>query len=219
MKKLSTCFLLIFIITSCSSLNKVIVNDDTYKNQKNVKMSQALYAKSDDQAGIRLTSYDYIFNVKYSYFMDSTNEEWVKLELKLTTPVRPEILDTIIYFVFGDSDFKLHSVKTYANNYNLSSTTTESSTSEVVKKGENKNSENKEVTTSTTTTTSSSPYQTIQQTFLIPENLFPKFATAYKLKIRAYIGDEGVNIRYKNNEQEALRKFFNKVIVLKQAAG
>ena len=218
MKKYLPVVLLSFFLLSCSNLNKLILNDDPYKNQKSLKMMQALYGVSNERAGINLYSYDYTFSVKYTYVAESKDDSFVRMELKLTTPVRPELLDSTIYLVINDEAVELKSEKFDLINFNraTSETTYTTETKDNNSDSNSTDAQKSETVTTSSTTVSNSSYQTVQHSFIIPKDLYSKLVFFQKIKMRAYIGDEGVDIRFNWADQTALRKYFKKVFTLER---
>lgn len=215
-KSMKTTFyiLVIILLCSCSSINKILTIEDPFKEETNIKLLQVLDGYSDERKSF-IRNKDYYFPVKTVYTQSNNGLAFVLFELKLTTSARTEELDSTIYMQIDDVKFKLNSTDYAMRNYVSSS----SSTSTETKTSTEKDSEDKEdkkenlvTSTTTTTTTTEQTLQAMKHTFEIPKEMWEKIAFCNDIMIRSYIDNEGVNVKFGHTEQKQFSRFFKEVL-------
>ena len=210
---LSILFPFLLFISSCSTTNKILIIDDPFKEQKNIKLLQLLDGYSDEQKSFFLNQ-DYHFNIKTVYSKPNEGVGNIILQLKLTTTARPEELDSVLFLLVDSEKFKLESRDYVIRNYIHHSTSTETATSvKNEKTDDSSDNKEKETTTSSTTTTSTDrTLQTMKHTFEVPAYLWGKIEKNKNIMLRAYIEDEGVDIKFNHFEKRRFSLFFARVL-------
>ncbi len=222
MKTNTTLIFLFLFFCSCSTINKILVIEDPFKEEMSIKLLQCLDGYSDERKSF-FNDKDYYFPIKTIYTKSEHRAGHVILELKLTTMAQPDELDSVIYLLIDEEKYKLVSNDYAMRNYVNSSTSSETSTSTSVEKDEDSNGSSEEseekVTTSSvsTITTTDRTLQAMKHTFEIPDFLWDKLITSNKIMIRAYIKSEGVDVIFKQKQQVKFSRFFREVDQLEKS--
>ena len=205
-----------FLFSACSSVNKILVINDGFKEEKNIKLIQHLDGFSDEKKGLIFDGPDYIFTVKMVYTKPLDNSGSVNMEFSLTTSARPDELDSVIYLLVDGTKFKLVSNDFSMVNYvdrSTSASTTTTSEKDNEKGNSSKDEKSEKIKTSVTTTTSvtDKSLQAMKHNFEISPKLWDQLIRCDKLMIRAYIESEGVDVLFNYNERNKFAGFFYEV--------
>lgn len=205
-------YLFSFLLVSCSTTNKILVIDDTFKEEKSIKLLQSLEGYSDEHKSLFLDC-DYYFPIKTVYSKSMNEEGKVVMEFKLTTTTRPEELDSVIYMMLDDEKIRLVSSDYRVRNYIHNSTTTSTETSTTHENDDDNNENNKKTTKSSLTTTNTDQtLQAMKHHFEIPREIWAKIIFSEKIMLRAYMESEGIDIRFSHSQRTKFGDFFKEVL-------
>jgi len=208
-------FLIVLILSSCASGNRIYEHSDPFKQQTTLKLNQALKGFSDEsRRGLfRFPDYMVIFKHYYEKLNDG-NGHYI-LDVKLSTSVRAYDLEPAIYL---SADSRLITLKAdnkvtkmYQQGASSTSSETTSSTSEDPEK------EGEEITETSTTYTNSSShdtYQLMQLRFTPDIELLKEISASGKVSFRLYIDTEAIDIPLKTFKKRKFESYVNRLILL-----
>ncbi len=218
MKNLYTCLLSLIALSSCNSYNKIITIDDPFKNEKNIRLIQELEGYSDEKRGRLFDGSDYMVTLKSMYSKPAFQKGQVTTELISTTNTRSEDLDSLVFIEANGEIFRFHSNKYASRQFTSHSSSTQTTTS--VEKEKDKQDDGKEKQNITVTTESSSSGQSRQimkRTIEISPDNWHKLSNLETMKVRFYIGKEGVDVHFTSRDRKKLAGFYNEVIAFEKS--
>lgn len=208
-----TSFLLILLVSSCASSNRIYEQSDPFKQQSTLKLNQALKGYSDESRHGLLKSPDYIVIFKHYYEKLNSGDDQYILDIKLSTSVRAYDLEPAIYLSANSRLIKLEAkdniTKMYQQGGSSTSSETSTSTSEDPK---NKGEEIVESTTTYTTSSSHDTYQLMQLRFAPSIELLKEIAGAKNVSFRLYLDKEVIDIPLKNLKKKKLTSYVKRLI-------
>lgn len=197
----------VVLMSACSNLNQIITVDDDFKNEKSIRLIQELEGYSDEKLG-GLLEVDYVVNLKTLYLKPDGQEGKVTAELMMKTRARPEELDSLIFIEADGEKFQFIS-REYAARHFVNRSVSTSTTTSVEKK---KDDDTEKTSTSTETTTTDQPLQIMKRTIEIPRDLWKQFSQAEQLRLRFYIENEGVTVRFTAANRKKFTKLFHSIL-------
>jgi|GEM_PF-839331 len=217
MKKLLLFLILGLLLASCSTVNKIVEVDDSFKGIKTIKLKQEPDALSVTEKSILGGRYSYTTKVRLNSEAKSGEIPTVVISFELVTGIRADELDSVLFFDLDQEKIKITSVNYSYKQFQRSSSselTTTSTESKTESKNTNlgqKTTPAKTVTTQTSTTESGT-YQLMSRRFIIPENLWIPIVHSKRISYRIYLGYEGIDVKLSPSENARLKEFFNRVI-------
>ncbi|MBL7968179.1 MAG: hypothetical protein JNK09_14350 [Prolixibacteraceae bacterium] len=217
MKKLLLFLISGLVITACSTVNKIVEVDDSFKGIKTIKLKQEPDALSVTEKSILGGRYSYTTKVRLISEAKSGEIPTVVISFELVTGIRADELDSILFFDLDQEKIKITSVN-YSYKQFQRSSSSESTTTSTESKIESKNTDSGQKTTpaktvtTQTSTTESGTYQLMSRRFIIPENLWIPIVHSKRISYRIYLGSEGIDVKLSLSENARLKEFFNRVI-------
>jgi hypothetical protein len=198
------------LLSGCSNINRILSIDDDFKNEKSIRLIQELESYSDEKRS-RLLSPDYILTLKTLYTKPQNLEGKVTAELTLKTEARPEKLDSIIFIETDGEKFQFISSEYAARHFVNRSVSTSTTTSVEKKKDEENDDDTEKTSTTTETTTTDHPLQIMKRTIEIPRDLWEQFSQAEQIRLRFYIDNEGVTVRFSSRYRKKFTELFKTI--------
>jgi hypothetical protein len=218
MKSIYAFALIAILLASCTSYNKIIRIEDNFKKEQSIRLLQELKGFSDEKHNGLCNGVDYMVTLKTLYLKPEHDKGHVTIEIKVTTDVRPEELDSVIYIEANEEILRFYSQDYASRQFSYNSSSTQTTTSSEKERDEkNKDKEKEITTTSSLTTTTQQSSQIMKRTFDISPELWVKLAKLEKIMIRCYIETEGVNVKFSNRDRKKLARFFNEAIEYEQS--
>lgn len=184
------------LVSSCSSTNKIFVNQDDFKEQSTIKLNQPLKGYSDELRRGLFAHYRVTF--KHFYSKNYLSGEDYVLDINMKTKVRAYEVEPAFYFSLDGKKIKLKPeeqiTKIYQAGSSSSSTETNTSTTE---DPENEDEEITETTTTYTTSSSHDTYQLMQMRFFPDLSLMKEIRRSSDVKFKIYIDNEGIEIPFR----------------------
>jgi len=208
MKKLNLMILLIPLITvSCSSNNKIFINQDPFKERTTIKLSHTLKGYSDERRRGPHGIPEYYVDFKYTYLENNTTEEGYKYEMDVTmkTRVRPYEVEPVIYICYGDRMTEIPAIENICKMYQQgSSSTSAESTTKTEEDPDDEDEVKTETTTTYTTSSSHDTYQLMHLRFVLDPGLLDQMSSAKHIRYRVYIDNEIIDMPLRRKDR---RKF------------
>ncbi len=204
--------LLFLFLSSCTSTNRIYVDNDPYKVKTTVKLNQSLKGYSDEKRTGLNNSPDYFISFKHYFAYTDKQETVFYLDIKLSTGVRAYEIEPTLYISTDNRISRLEAdnkvVKMYQEGNSSSTSETSSSTVD-----DPDDEEEPKVTTITTYSTSSShdTYQLMQLRFNPQYDLLKEISMAGKVTFRLYIENEVIDIPLINKDRRKFNKYVEEV--------
>lgn len=222
-------YLLIILIAlnACSISNRIVETDDPYKEIRSIHLQQYPSAYSAEKVS-RTSWKSYHFTTELFSDLNSVKKPEVRIKFQLTTGIRADELDSVLYLRLDQEKIRLVSVDYKYKQFEHSSTSTTSTTTTSVEKKTpeklvtatkvtEKPAEKVNTTTSHTTTVENGTYQLMARQFIIPENLWVAIVHSGEIHYRLYFGREGIDIELTNAEANKVKEFFSRIIRYSEA--
>jgi len=207
----------IAMLSSCSSLNKIITIDDDFKNEKSFRLIQELEGHSDEKRR-RILGADYIVNLKTLYSKPEGREGGVTAEITVKTEARPENLDSLIFLEADGKKYKFISKKYKSLHFVDHSTSTSTTTSTEKDDGEQENNTEK-TSIITETTVNDETVQLMKRTVEIPRGMWKDFSQVKQIKLRFYLANEGVTVRFTSRDRKKFSDLFRTILQFETSPG
>ena len=217
MKKLLFFLISGLLFTACSTVNKIVELDDSFKGIKTIKLSQNPDAFSVTEKSVLGGRYSYTTKISLISEAKSGESPSVVISFELLTGIRTDELDSILFFDLDQEKIKITSTN-YSYKQFQRSSSSESTTTSTESKTENKNTGSEQKTTpaktvtTKTSTTESGTYQLMSRRFSVPENLWIPIVHSNRISYRIYLGNEGIDVKLTSLENNRVKDFFNRVI-------
>ncbi len=205
------------LLTACSTVNKIVELDDSYKGIKTIKLNQEPDAFSVTEKSILGGKYSYITKINLISEAKSGESPTVVISFELITGIQTDELDSILFFDLDQEKIKITSINYSCKQFQRSSSS-ESTTTSTESKAENKNTGSGQKTTPAktvtthTSSTESGTYQLMSRRFIVPENLWIPIVHSNRISYRIYLGNEGIDVKLTSLENNRVKDFFNRVI-------
>lgn len=186
-------------LSSCMSAYQIIETNDPYKEINKMKLAFASSAVSEEKHGaFRVANQIFKIHATYLYEEAKTHPPQISLNLEITTPIRAEELDSVIFLILDDEKIRISSTEyIYKEFVSQSNPETTPSSGEKI---------NKAISTEKTATKNEN--QLMNRLFYVPENLWVSIANSTKIQYRFYIGKEGFDVKLYEVEVQKLKTFF-----------
>jgi hypothetical protein len=217
MKKLLLFMILGLLFTACSTVNKIVEVDDSFKGIKTIKLKQEPDALSVTERSILGGRYSYNTKIRLVSEAKSGEIPTVVISFELVTRIRADELDSILFLDMDQEKIKITSLN-YSYKQFQRSSSSESTTTSTESKTESKNTDSGQKTTpaktvtTQTSTTESGTYQLMSRRFIVPENLWIPIVHSKRVSYRIYLGSEGIDVKLSASENARLKDFFHQVI-------
>ena len=211
MKQLFTLLAAIALLSACSNLNQIITVNDDFKNEKSIRLIQELEGYSDERLG-GLREVDYIIDLKTLYFKPENLPGRVLADLTVNTEARPENLDSLIFLEVDGEKFQFTSIKNASLHFIDQSTSTSTTTSTEKEKDQEKEKKSEKTSVTTETTINSQTRQVMKLTFEIPREIWEQVLNPEQLKLRFYIENEGVTVRFTSRDRKKFAELFHTIL-------
>jgi hypothetical protein len=201
-------FLLCFYLASCSTLNKVIVTNDVFKDTKSISLNQQVKSVSDLSGSWVFTRIEYPVFIRWFGAINAENSAELILTMGVETSVRRDPLNSDIYLQTENKIYHLSPIASRMENFENLESTTSLTTATVaqteVKDGKTENSQ--ETVTRAKTTNSLESLRYSQYKYVIDRNIVEDLAKSNNLKIRFYLGDEGCTTKMTYREKRVIKR-------------
>ena len=208
--------LLIIILSlfSCTTTNKIFINEDPFRNQTTLKLNQVLKGYSDERVRPDHGFADYYVSFKHFFASDEkeAGNTVYHMDVKLSTRVRAYEVEPVIYLSLDGQLLELEAKDKISKMYQQGSSSSTSSTSSST--SEDPDDENKEIVETTTTYTTSSShntYQLMQLRFEPDINILEKISAARKVKFRLYIENEIIDMPLRCKNRRKFEAYVKKI--------
>ena len=191
-----------FLISSCSSSNRIFENQDDFKEQSTIKLNQPLKGYSDElRRG--LISAPYTITFKHFYSTQADGEKTYCLDVNLETLVRAYEIEPVLFISIGKKKIRLESEELVTKMFQSGSSSSTSDTNSTTKVDpDNEDEEITETTTSYTTSSSHDTYQLMHMRLHPDISLMKEIRNSSEVRFKIYIANEGIEIpfswRYKH---------------------
>lgn len=222
MNKFISFLIIVLALNSCSISNRIIETDDPYKELKSIRLQQFPSAHSAEKVnGTSLTFY----RVTSELFseLNSVEKPEVRIKFQLTTGIRADELDSVLYLRLDHERIRLVSVDYKYKQFERGSTSSRSTITTsiekkaLVQKPIEKPVEKVSTTTSQSTTVENGTYQLMVREFIIPENLWVAIVHSSEIHYRLYLGREGIDIELTTAGANKVKEFFSRIIRYSEA--
>jgi len=195
-------------LNACITSSRITETNDTYLGIDKMKLSFYSDALSDERFGAFAARQYLKLNSSYVYEGKTNEQPNIFVNLQLTTPIRAEELDSVIFLVLDDEKIRLSSDK---YTYKEFVSTSASSTAETKEKS-NEKTENE-----SRTVIISGTDQMMNRLFKIPQNLWVPIANAEKIRYRLYLGKDGYDVKPIQSDIKKLKNFFTLAVCKRDA--
>ncbi len=195
-------------LNACITSSRITETNDSYLGIDKMKLSFYSDALSDERFGAFAARQYLKLNSSYVYEGKKNEQPKISVNFQLTTPIRAEELDSVIFLVLDDEKIRLSSDK---YTYKEFVSTSASSTAETKEKS-NEKTENE-----SRTVIISGTDQMMNRLFKIPQNLWVPIANAEKVLYRFYLGKDGYDVKVTQSDIKKLREFFALAICKRDA--
>lgn len=199
---------LVITLNACITSSRITETNDTYLGIDKMKLSFYSDALSDERFGALAVRQYFKLNSSYVYEGKTNEQPDIFVNFQLTTPIRAEELDSVMFIVLDDEKIRLSSDK---YTYKEFVSTSASSTTETKEKS-NEKTENESRTVIVGGTD-----QMMNRLFKIPQNLWVPIANAEKVLYRFYLGKDGYDVKITQSNTKKLREFFALAICKRDA--
>lgn len=201
----------IVILSGCTSLNRVNVSNDIFRDSRSIHMRQEIKSVSDRSRPSIAGAVEYTALLDWFGEVRGNSQPELILTIGIETSVKKDLLEPEVYLMVNSEKHSLLPVERRLENFGREVNSRSEETSEVK---DDKGKTTTTVVTSTNTQSSINPVRYVQYRYLVDRSIAKEIAQCEFFTIRFYLGDEGVTSRYKHAEKMALRKFFRKYLEL-----
>jgi len=217
MKPIWLQFLIILLLFSCGTTNRIVEIEDSFKEIKGLKLFQKPETHSSEKTGIFGGRKYYNLNVNYLFQKTKNGQSLLIAEFQMTTPMDTDELDSILYFDLDHEKVKLISSDYKYKQFDSSSSSATTSTSVENKTAEKdvKSTEPSKTVKTTTTqsiSTENNTCQLMKREFIVPENLWVPIVHSKEIFYRLYLGKDGIDVKLNASEISKVKEFFQKAI-------
>jgi hypothetical protein len=194
-----------FLMSSCSSTNRIFVNRDDFKERSTIKLKQALKGYSDELR--RGLSAPYIVNFKHFYSENDQGVEDYVLDISLKTGVRAYEVEPVFYLSVDGKKTMLDAEEKTTRIFQSGSTSSSTETNTSVKEDpENEDEEITETTTTYSTSSSHDTYQLMHMRYHPDLTQMMEIRKSSEVMFKIYIDNEGVEIPFRwRNKRKYIR--------------
>ena len=222
MKHTYLLFLIIVLLSSCGTTNRIVEIEDSFKEIKGIKLLQKPETYSSEKTGSFGGRKYYNLKVNYLFQQIKKGKSILFAEFQMTTPVGADELDSILFFDLDHEKVKLISSEYKYKQFDSSSSSATTSTSVENKTAEKSGksaepSKTVKTTTAQTISTENNSYQLMKREFIVPENLWVPIANSNEISYRVYLGKEGIDVKLNASETANLKEFFQRAIQQRNA--
>jgi hypothetical protein len=200
--------LLAIALNSCITTSQIIESNDSYLGIDKIKFSFTSDALSEEKFGVFAVSQYFKLGSTYVYERKKNELPSISVNFQISTPIRPEEFDSVMFLVLDDEKIRLSSDKYTYKEFVSSSEQSSAETNE--KSAEKKENESRTVIISGTN-------QLMNRSFIIPQNLWVPIANAERIRYRIYLGKDGYNARPIQSDIRKLKEFFSLAISKRDA--
>ncbi|MFH0758297.1 MAG: hypothetical protein V2B15_13500 [Bacteroidota bacterium] len=208
MKHLITLFSGAFLLSSCSSANRIFVNQDDFKDQSTFKLIQPIKGYSDElrrglQAPYRIT-------LKHFYSENDQRGKDYVFDVSLKTKVRAYKIEPVLYFSMDGKKIRLEPDEQITKVFQAGSSSSSSETNTATKEDpDNKDEAITETTTTYTTSSSLDTYQLMQMRFHPDLSLMKEIRRTSDVIFKIYIDNEGIEIPFRRRYKRKYNKYID----------
>ncbi len=208
MKHFLSLLILVISLNACITSSRITETNDSYLGIDKMKLSFYSDALSDEKFGAFAVRQYFKLNSSYVYEGKTNEQPKIFVNFQLTTPIRAEEFDSVMFIILDDEKIRLNSDK---YTYKEFVSTSEASTTETKEKSTDK-TENESRTVIVSGTN-----QLMNRSFIIPQNLWVPIASAERIRYRLYLGKDGFDVKLIQSDIKKLKNFFSLAICKRDA--
>jgi len=195
-------------LNACITSSRITETNDSYLGIDKMKLSFISSALSEEKFGLLGVGEYFKLGSTYVYEGKKNEQPSISVNFQISTPIRAEEFDSVMFLVLDDEKIRLSSDKyTYKE---FVSTSEQSAAETNEKSAEKKENESRTVIVSGTN-------QMMNRTFIIPQNLWVPIANAEKIRYRLYLGKDGYDVKPIQSDIKKLKNFFTLAVCKRDA--